>query len=199
MKIRSSLLLIAGMSLAFPLAATAQHIQFELSWHGTRHFNDVNGNLISKGYSEKDIIQAVAADNGVDPKGLVLVYRMDAADMAVVDKATGGGITQADVLQFPDVSRLDSNWITKATKTNTSGNPGQIVEQAFIFDESHDSPLGSIYGTENPKYDSIGNVTGDSFHGTFQFGYDGNGPIFPAGVYSGSFSTGKRIADNSGG
>jgi hypothetical protein len=68
----------------------------------------------------------------------------------------------------------------------------KLVRQSFLYnDETGSTPIGSAFGMEAAKYNSDGTIMSDSFHGTFQYSIDGV-------VYSGSFSTGARIKDNSG-
>jgi len=171
--------------MALPLGLLSLSLQaddlFKLSWRGTAYTTDGNGNVVAKTATEKDFIQKVATDNGLDPKSLVFVYRADKHDTAVVDASTGAFV--ADVIQmeynFTDVSNSDQS---------------KTVRQAFLYDEAHSSALGSAFGTETAKRDSNGNLTSYSFRGTFQYSIPENDA-----VYSGSFSTGARVKDTSGG
>lgn len=173
---------------------------FQINWSGTVHYYDSTGRMITKGYSSKDVIKTIATNNGLNPNDLVLVYRPDAYDTAVVFKnAVGlsraglGNDAQvvADYIQMPDISRFGSIWMT-----DVAGS-GQTVRQAYLFDE-HDSPIGSIYGIEKQKRDPADNsITSENFHGTYQFSIpdDGTHNVAVPGVYSGNFSTGSRVKD----
>ena len=154
---------------------------FLLNWRGTAYTTDSSGRVIARSYSGNEIVQQIAQDNGLNAADLVLVYRPNKRDTAVVRKATGELIADAQQIQyvFTDVA-------------NSAGT--QIVRQAFLYDEAHyPNPLGSVFGTEKLKRDTEGNLVSCSFHGTFQFSIPETGT-----VYSGSFSTGKRIVDLTG-
>jgi hypothetical protein len=102
-------------------------------------------------------------------------------DTAVVRAADGAFV--ADVIQmeysFTDVSN------TNQTRT---------VRQAFLFDEAHNGAVGSAFGTETARRDPNGNLTGYTFRGTFQYAFPESGE-----VYSGTFTTGARVRDLTGG
>src|SRR5438874_696533 len=131
MKIGNLLGLAIGIGLTQPLLLHAQDM-FAISWRGTIHYDDGTGRTVTKSYSDKDAVKMIADNNGLDPRDLVLVYRPDALDTAVVHKSTGEVV--ADYLQMPDISRLGSSWMTDVTSN------GQTVRQAFIFDE-HSNPI----------------------------------------------------------
>jgi hypothetical protein len=97
----------------------------------------------------------------------------------------------ADYLQIPDITRANSNWITDA------GSDTRSVRQAFIFDEYHDSPIGSVVGNQSLRRNGDNSVSNVSFRGRFDFAYQDVSDGFPAGVYAGSFSTGARVRDTS--
>jgi len=163
-----------------PLVSHADDL-FQLSWRGMAYSTGPNGQVITKPVSERDFIQKVATDNGLDPRTLVFVYRPDKHDTAVVMASNGAFV--ADVIQ------MEYNYTEVANSTDT-----QIVRQAFLYDEAHSSALGSAFGTERAKRDANGNLLSDSFHGTFQYSIPETGV-----VYSGSFTSGRRIKDTSGG
>jgi hypothetical protein len=171
---------------------------FQINWSGTVHFYDSTGRMVTKSYSARDVVRTIADNNGLNPNDLVLVYRPDSYDTAVVFKNAaalahaGLDISSqvvADYLQVPDITRVGSSWVT-----DVSGN-GQTVRQAYIFDE-HSNPIGSIYGIEKQRRDADNNIASESFHGTFQFSIsDTSHSVAGPGVYSGSFSTGARVKD----
>jgi hypothetical protein len=99
----------------------------------------------------------------------------------------------SDYQQIPDVTQPDQ-------RTDVSSADGtQTVRQSFLFDEDHGIAgglqIGSIFGTEKQKRDANGVLKNESFHGTFQFAIPESSSRWQQGVYSGSFSTSKRIAD----
>src|SRR5437879_2276790 len=85
------------LGLMQPLVGSADDL-FRLTWHGTVYSTDANGQLVARTASEKDFIQKVASDNGLDPKSLAFVYRPNKHDTAVVDAASGAFV--ADVIQM---------------------------------------------------------------------------------------------------
>jgi hypothetical protein len=167
----------ALLSLSQPVWAEGVN-QFRLSWRGTV-YTTVNGQVTAHGVTERDFILKVAQDNGLDPKILAFVYRVDKHDTAVVLAANGTFV--ADVLQ------MEVNFTDVANSTQT-----RTVRQAFLYNEDHTAPLGSAFGTETAKRDANGNIITYSFHGTFQYSIPENGA-----VYTGSFSSGRRVLDTS--
>src|SRR5205823_5336341 len=125
MKTGNMLGLAVAVGLMQPLASSAQDM-FAISWRGTAHYDDGTGRIVTKSYSDKDAVKVIADDNGLNPKDLILVYRPDAFDTAVVNKNTGEPV--ADYLQMPDIIRVGSTWMTDVTSN------GQTVRQAYIFD-----------------------------------------------------------------
>src|SRR4051812_2741405 len=87
-----------GFSLLFATAAVNADDLYRLSWRATVYTHDGNGQVIAHSLTEKDLIQKVATDNGLDPKSLAFVYRANKHDTAVVDAATGAFV--ADVYQM---------------------------------------------------------------------------------------------------
>ncbi len=169
------------------------HDQFQLIWIGTLYYTNSAGHLAARPFTSTDVINIVAQREGVSPNTLVLVYRVDAYDTAVVDKATGGGQVDVDYLQMPDVS------FTSSLMTQVS-NGHLNVRHAFIIDEYHSSAIGSIFGIEHQTFRPNGALLSESFHGHFQFAYPPNQPTggFPYGIYTGGFITGRRIIDKTG-
>jgi len=151
---------------------------FRMTWHGKVYTSGPNG-VVVKTFTEKDFVQKVAADNGLDASSLVFVYRADKHDTAVVRASDGAFV--ADVLQ------MEYNYTEAKNTTDT-----QTVRQALLYDENHQIALGSAFGTEKVKRDANGNITGYNFRGTFQYSIPENGA-----VYSGTFAASKRVADTS--
>ncbi len=199
MKIKSRLALTLAFGLVGAASAKADD-WFTMTWSGTVHYYDSSGRMITKGYSARDVLNTIANNYGLNASDLVLVYRPDSYDTAVVFKNAAAlahagfdasAQVVADYIQMPDIVRVGSSWMT-----DVSGN-GQTARQAYLFDE-HNSPIGSIVGTEKQKRDPNTNaITSESFHGTFQFSIpaDGTHSIAVPGVYSGTFSTGARVKD----
>ena len=183
MKTRNILGLTLAIGLLQPLISRADD-WFAISWRGTFHSAGA-----TRSYTDKDVVKTIAGNNGLDSKDLVLVYRPNAFDTAVVNKNTGEVI--ADFLQLPDITRVGSSWVTDVTLN------GQTVRQAFVFDE-HDNTIGSIYGTEKQKRDANNVITSESYHGTFQLSIQDDSHLLAQGVYSGTFATGRRVIDHSG-
>jgi len=151
---------------------------FRMSWHGTAYTTSESGQVTAKPFSEKDFIQRVATDNGIDSRQLAFVYRPANHDTVVVRISDGW---------WADVIQMEYNFTEVKNSTQT-----KLVRQAFLYnDEQGSTPLGSAFGMETAKYNSDGALVSDSFHGTFNYSIDGV-------VYSGTFSTGARVKDNSG-
>src|SRR5437588_8445592 len=134
MKTFTVLAFLLTIGVSRPLFAAPQDA-FAISWRGTIHYNDSTGRMITKSYTDKDAVKTIADNNGLDAKDLILVYRPDAFDTAVVNKNTGMVIS--DYLQLPDFSRIGTQWVTDATAN------GQTVRQAFLFAQQS-NPIGSI-------------------------------------------------------
>src|SRR2546423_9677785 len=112
MKTPALLGLITAISLIQPLLASDQD-QFAISWRGTIHYNDGTGRSLSKSYTDRDVVKTIADNNSLNPNDLILVYRPDAFDTAVVNKTTGAFV--ADYLQLPDITHVGTAWITDVT------------------------------------------------------------------------------------
>jgi hypothetical protein len=157
-------------------------VQFRLSWHGTFYTTNALGTIGAGSFSERDFVQKVAMDNGLDPSTLVFVYRAVKHDTAVVRLADGGFI--ADVLQM----EYDFTEVTNKNRT-------RAARQAILYNEidgsgAHGSPLGSAFGLQEAQRNSKGDVIAYGFHGTFQYSIDGV-------VYTGTFATGTQVRDTS--
>lgn len=177
MKIRNLLVCSLAICVLQPSLLSATDM-FRMSWHGTAYTTSESGQVTAKPFSEKDFIQRVATDNGIDSRQLVFVYRPANHDTVVVRISDGW---------WADVIQMEYNFTEVKNSTQT-----KLVRQAFLYnDEQGSTPLGSAFGMETAKYNSDGALVSDSFHGTFNYSIDGI-------VYSGTFSTGARVKDNSG-
>ena len=168
-----------ALTLLVPLIANGDDL-FRMTWRGMSYTTGANGQIITKPFSEKDFVQQIAANNGVDPKTLVFVWRPAKRDTAVVQAKDG--------LFIADVIQMENNFTEVTNSTGT-----KIVRQTFLYDEAHESALGSAFGTETQKHDANGNILTDNFHGNFNYAIPENSI-----VYNGTFSTGARVKDTSG-
>src|SRR5215471_1921928 len=177
MKIRNLFACSLAIGLLQPFILRAEDM-FRMSWHGTVYTTSTSGQVTTRSFSERDFIQKVASDNGIDPRELVFVYRPGAHDTVVVRVSDGW---------WADVIQMEYKFTEVSNSTQT-----KLVRQSFLYnDEQGSTPIGSAFGMETAKYNSDGSIMSDSFHGTFQYAIDGV-------VYSGSFSSGARVKDNSG-
>lgn len=178
MKIRKLLLCSLTIGVLQPFLVSATDM-FRMTWRGTAYTTSDSGQVTARSFSEKDFIQRVANDNGIDPRQLAFVYRPANHDTVVVRISDGW---------WADVIQMEYNFTEVKNTTQT-----KLVRQAFLYnDEQGSTPLGSAFGMETAKYNSDGVLISDNFHGTFNYSIDGV-------VYSGTFSTGARVKDNSGG
>ena len=169
--------LVAGMMAP---ALTQADDLFAMAWRGKAFSNGVNGTIVSRTITEQDFVRKVAVDNGLDPKSLIFVYRASKRDTAVVRRSDGAFI--ADVIQ------MEYSYTEVKNPSETA-----IVRQAFLFDENHDSAIGSAFGRERTTRNKNGDLTACSFSGTFQYAIPEDNT-----VYNGTFTTGARIKDTSG-
>jgi hypothetical protein len=177
MKTRNVLACSLAIGLFQPLVLKATDM-FRMSWHGTAYTTGSNGQVTARPFSERDFIQKVASDNGINTSALAFVYRPLSHDTVVVRLADGW---------WADVIQMEYNFTEVSNSTQT-----KLIRQSFLYnDEQGSTPIGSAFGMETAKYNSDGQLLSDSFHGTFNYSIDGV-------VYSGSFSTGARVKDNSG-
>src|SRR5262245_53241112 len=134
MKISKMLGMAVMIGLIGPVVSNADDL-FRMSWKGTVYTTSGTTKVAARKITEKDFVNKVAADNGIDPRQLVFVYRPDKHDTAVVMLTNGEFV--ADVIQM-------EYSFTEASNANQT----QTVRQAFLFDENHESALGSSFGTE---------------------------------------------------
>ena len=185
MKRLIALTVLATLGLIVPGVSRADDL-FQLFWRGTYYTHDSTGHIIAVRYTEQDIVNFIAQNNGLDPSSCVLVFRPDKRDTAVVLVANGKFV--ADFLQF---DYQDSN-AGFTDVVNPSGTV--IVRSNLIFDENHQLALGSFFGLELPSRDANGNLTNDSLIGTALYGVPDQGIVHGISV-----TTGRRIVDTSGG
>ena len=177
MKIDLKMAFVAVLASILPMALSADNL-FRLTWHGKVYSSGANG-VIVRPFTEKEFVQKVAANNNLNPNSLMFVYRPDKHDTVVVQAANGAFVA--------DVIKMEYQY-TEATNSAAT----QTVRQALLYDEAHNTPLGSAFGTEKIKRDASGNITGYSFRGTFQYSMPENNL-----VYSGTFVANKRVIDKS--
>ena len=172
-------LIMAG-SVLQPLLGHADDL-YQMAWRGKVFTTGANGQIVAGTISEQDFIRKAATDNGLDPRGLAFVYRPNKHDTAVVRLSDGGFV--ADVIQmeysYTDVSNPDQT---------------ATIRQAFLSDEAHSGAIGSACGAERLRRNANGDLIAYSFNGTFQYALPDS-----KAVYTGSFATGRRIRDTSGG
>lgn len=173
-------MLLAVVLIGCAAVPSAKAQNYQLFWRGTYFTTNSNGSVTVGSFTEQSFVNKIARDNGIDPSKLVFVYRPAARDTAVVWASNGAFVS--DVIQM--VAGDSTSGYTEI------GNPsfGIVVRQAFLYDEYHSGPIGSIVGGEHSQFDSNGNLVNDHFSGIFQFAYPELGA-----VYYGSFSTGNRI------
>ena len=178
-KIMKLTLIVTAFALqALPLFA--QNHQYLLSWRGTAYSTNSAGRVVATRFSERDIIKTIAENNGItDLRDLGFVYRADKRDTAVVRLSDGSIVSDWQQIQYSYTDVTDSNGAYTA-------------KQAFLNDEYHDQAIGSLFGLENWRRNSSGSTVSYSFRGSFQFALPETGT-----VYSGTFSTGRRVVDKS--
>jgi hypothetical protein len=178
-KIRHVLALALAMGAVHSLAVRGDDL-FQMYWRGAIYWKNSAGQIVRTPYTEQSFVNTVAANNGLNPSTLVFVYRPNRHDTVVVNASTGAFV--ADVIQM-EYTHTD---IVNASNT-------QIVRQAFLYDEAHQTALGSAAGGEYISRTSGGGIANDFFTGAFQY----SKPEIPA-VYVGTFWTGQRIVDRTG-
>jgi hypothetical protein len=177
-------ILVVISPILVPVVTRADEL-YQMHWSGTVNTNSADGKIVARHFSELDFLRQVASDNGIsDVRLLRFVYRLLKHDTAAVWAANGGFV--ADVIQLG----LIENQYGYTEITNGAGS--FTARQAFLFDEAHPNAIGSSFGIERARRNATGDLISYSFHGSFQYAY----PEQQA-VYSGTFSTGKRIRDTS--
>ena len=149
---------------------------FQLFWRGTYYAKNSTGHIVAVGFSEQDLVNQVAQSTGMDPSQLVLVYRPQKRDVAVVQN---NGAFVTSVMQMQN------------TYTDVNNPSGSVtVRHALLTDQSHSDPLGSFFGLEVRTLNSGGGLVSDSLVGTVLYSKSDLGA-----VYSAKVTTGGRIAD----
>jgi len=152
---------------------------FQIYWRGTAYTTNAAGSVSTRRYSEKEIVNRLSANNGLNPATQVLVYVHDeeepAEELEVVPLSEGARTT-SNVYQF-----LGGGVTSNSTGTATS-------RLRFIFDEDHSQALGSITGTERLKRRPDGSIATFSYYGTFMLSLPETNTMVV-----GTFSTGRRI------
>ena len=172
---RVILALITGIGLFTTSTSRATDL-FQMFWRGTYYTKNANGRIIAVPFTEQDFVNKVAQDNGLDPSTCVFVYRADKRDTAVVRL---NGAFVADVIQM------------EYTYTDVTNPAGTVtVRQALLFDEAHQTALGSWMGLELRTLNSSGGLVNDSLTGWMQYSIPENDA-----VYGGQAWTGQRIVD----
>ena len=174
--------LVAVLSIACGIvgAANVCHARdiYACSWKGTKYVANASGKVVAQHYSERDIIAKCASDNGIaDVRSLAYVYVANELNTEVVFAATGATVCEVFQLEnsYTAVPSMDGK---------------ETIRQSFVFNEAHSQALGSAFGIEHAKRDANGDLTSYSYKGTFQFSILEDGA-----VYSGTFTTGKRLKD----
>ena len=178
MKIKSWLALAIAIGGIHPLCSNADDL-FQLFWRGFVYTKNSTGHIVAVSITEQDFVNKVAQDNGLDPSTLVFVYRPDKRDTVVV---RSNGAFVADVIQ------MEYNFTDVVNPSGTS-----TVRHALLYDEAHDTPLGSFFGLETVSRDSNGKLVNDNLVGTAMYSKPDQGT-----VYSAHISTGRRVVDTSG-
>jgi len=162
------------------LASQARDEYYALKWIGTVTMTNAAGELVTKEYTHKDIVEAVAANEGLDPDDLIFVYRADRRDSVVVLKTNNIYVSVfiADVLQM----EYFYDDLSNRAKTVTD-------RQAYLHEEIRSASLGEAFGIEKVRYDpSRTKRIRFFFSGTFGFLTPNDGAH-----YKGKFATGKLI------
>jgi hypothetical protein len=179
MKMRTILAVAIAIGSIQPVVSRADDL-FQMAWRG-KMYTTGNGQVVTTPFTEQSFVNTVAHNNGLNPSGLVFVYRPNKRDTVVVRTSNGQFI--ADVIQME---------FTHTDISNSSGS--YTVRQAFLFDEYHTDAIGSAIGTEWVTRNAQGAIVGYNFIGQYQIVK----PEIPQ-VGSGWFWMIQRIKDTSGG
>lgn len=175
MNMKNRLWLVLAVALGyFPVNSVRADDLFQLFWRGAYYTKNSTGHIIAVNFSEQDLVNQVAQSTGMDPSQLVLVYRPNERDAAVVQN---NGTFVASVYQMQT---------TFTDVTNPSGSV--TVRHALITDGSHPNPLGSFFGLEMRTLTSSGALASDSLVGTVLYSNPDSGAVYSARV-----STGNRL------
>jgi hypothetical protein len=164
-------------ALLHPITTQAD-VLYNLAWRGTM-YTTRNGKVLSQPFTEKMFINQVARDYELNAKDLALVYRPEKRDISMVRRSNGAFV--ASIIQMEYVYTDVGN-----------SNGSKVVRQTFLFDEYHDSAIGTAFGTERMTRNTNGGIVSFTFTGRFNYAYPDLDRVF-----AGSFSTGARIKDRS--
>jgi len=178
MKLRILLPLVIAFGFIEPVVGHADDL-FRLYWRGTYYTTNSSGHIVAVPFTEQSFVNKVAQDNGLDPAGLIFVYRPDRRDTVVV---RSNGAFVADVIQM-EFTYTDVN----------NPNNTVTVRQALLFDEYHQDALGSWMGLELRTFNPSGGLANDTLTGWMQYSMPEQNA-----VYGGRAYTGARVVDNSG-
>jgi len=178
MKNRSWLALAAAIGFIHPVSSSADDL-FQLFWRGYVYTKNSTGHIVAVSFTERDFVNKVAQDNGLDPSTLVFVYRPNRRDTVVVRQ---NGAFVADVIQ------MEYTW---TDIVNPSGSA--IVRHALLFDEAHQAALGSFFGLETVNRNANGNLVNDGLVGTVMYSKPDHDTVYVAHI-----STGNRVVDTTG-
>lgn len=167
-------LVLAVMLSYFPANWTRADDLFQLFWRGVYYTKNSTGHIVAVNFSEQDIVNQVAQSTGADPSQLVLVYRPNERDAAVVQN---NGAFVASVFQM------------QTTFTDVTNPNGSVtVRHALLTDGTHQNPLGSFFGLEIRTLTSGGALASDSLVGTVLYSIPESDTVYGARV-----STGNRL------
>lgn len=179
MSIRTWLFLGAALCLLTPGLVRADDL-FRLYWRVTYYTTNSTSHIVAASLSEQDLVNQVAQNNNLDASQLVLVYRPNERDAAVVRT---DGTFIASVFQMGT---------TYTDVVNPTGSV--IVRHALLGDSAHSTPLGSFFGLELRTVSSNGALLNDSFLGTVLYAIPETDQVF-----GGQISTGARVVDTTAG
>jgi hypothetical protein len=173
----SSVVVIAALLTLGTLSSRADDL-FQLFWQGTSYQHDSSGHITSSSFSEQDIVNNVAQAHNLNPGGLVLVFRPNQGDAAVV--RSGNGALVAQVFKFQ---------VNGAGQTDVANPAGTLImRSALLWDQSHGSPVGSFFGSETRQLNSSGGISSDQLSGNAFYAIPEQKKVFKVHV-----STGGRV------
>ena len=149
---------------------------FQMFWRTSYYVTNSTGHIVAVSFTEQDFVNQVAQSTGMDPSQLVLVYRPNKRDAAVVQL---NGAFVASVVQMQT---------TFTDIVNPNGTV--IVRHALLTDAAHSSPLGSFFGLELRSINGNGTLINDNFLGTVLYSKPESNAVF-----GGQVSTGGRVND----
>jgi len=167
--------LAIGLGSCLSAPAQEQTNEVLMTWNAVGYTTNAHGDLIATNVNQQTLINKVAADNGLNPKDCVFVYRVEKRDTAVVWKTNGVFISDVYQMEY-----------TFQDVTNQSGTLDFC--ESLLNDEYHTNAIGSTFGLEQKSYNKDGYLIGYNYHGTFHCAFPENNVVF-----TGSFATGARV------